>query len=59
MHHFLTTVSKLKVAGLNEALDRARRKYDENLNLYIRLVLRRPLAKLIVGSHLSSTPTGS
>lgn len=48
MHHFVTVVSKMKIAGLKRALGRAKERYDENMNLYIRLILRRPCAKLIV-----------
>ncbi|EGG06336.1 uncharacterized protein MELLADRAFT_87296 [Melampsora larici-populina 98AG31] len=47
MHHFVTTASKVNVSALGHWLEKAKEQYDQNLNLYIRLVLRRPLARLI------------
>ncbi|KAH9450617.1 hypothetical protein H4Q26_015224 [Puccinia striiformis f. sp. tritici PST-130] len=47
MHHFVTTVSKINAPALKASLDKAREEYDHNLALYIRLVLRRPLARFI------------
>ncbi|EGG07394.1 uncharacterized protein MELLADRAFT_85837 [Melampsora larici-populina 98AG31] len=47
MHHFVTTASKVNVSALGLWLEKAKEQYDQNLNLYIRLVLRRPLARLI------------
>ncbi|KAH9818614.1 exocyst complex component Sec3-domain-containing protein [Melampsora americana] len=47
MHHFVTTASKVNVSALKFWLEKAKEQYDQNLNLYIRLVLRRPLARLI------------
>ncbi|KAH8915864.1 hypothetical protein BT69DRAFT_1229374 [Atractiella rhizophila] len=47
MHHFLTTIGPKKIAPLKPSLDRARDLYDQNLNLYIKVVLRRPLSRLL------------
>lgn len=47
MHHFVTTVSKINVIALKVSLEKAKEQYDHNLALYIRLVLRRPLARFI------------
>ncbi|KAG0145820.1 hypothetical protein CROQUDRAFT_671528 [Cronartium quercuum f. sp. fusiforme G11] len=47
MHHFVTTVSKVNAPALKPFLEQAKEQYDQNLNLYIRLVLRRPLARFI------------
>jgi exocyst complex component 1 len=47
MHHFVTIFSGQKVPGLSGLLSKARDLYDQNLNLYIRQVLRRPLSRLL------------
>ncbi|EFP78831.2 hypothetical protein PGT21_032207 [Puccinia graminis f. sp. tritici] len=47
MHHFVTTVSKINAPALKASLEKAKEQYDHNLALYIRLVLRRPLARFI------------
>lgn len=48
MHHLVSSFSKDQVPALASFVDQAREKYQENLNLYIKLVLRRPLARLLV-----------
>ena len=53
MHHLISSFSKEKVPALAVFVDQAKEKYHENLNLYIKLVLRRPLARLLV--RLSSS----
>ncbi|GAA5999358.1 uncharacterized protein JCM10292_001230 [Rhodotorula paludigena] len=46
MHHIIAVFSnKQKVAALAPFVTQARAKYDQNLAAYIRLVLRRPLAR--------------
>ncbi|GAA5829678.1 hypothetical protein JCM11251_000247 [Rhodosporidiobolus azoricus] len=48
MHHIIATFSnKQKVAALAPFVAQAREKYDQNLAAYIRLVLRRPLARVL------------
>ena len=55
MHHLISSFSKEKVPALSAFVDQAKEKYQENLNLYIKLVLRRPLARLLVrASYLKS-----
>lgn len=49
MHHIIAVFSgKQKVAALAPFVQRAREKYDQNLAAYIRLILRRPLARVVV-----------
>ncbi|GAA5845649.1 hypothetical protein JCM5353_001250 [Sporobolomyces roseus] len=48
MHHIIAVFSgKQKVAALAPFVQRAREKYDQNLAAYIRLILRRPLARVV------------
>lgn len=44
-HHFATSVQNLRIAALAPAVKQASDIYDENLSLYVRLVLRRPLGR--------------
>lgn len=52
MHHLMSTLSK-NVPSLAPLITQAKEKYSENLDLYIKLILRRPLAKLVVRSSFS------
>lgn len=53
MHHFVTVFSKQQgVASLELYVSQAKNLYDENLRLYIRFVLRRPLARLMVRTSI-------
>lgn len=54
MHHIVTVFSKQRVHALDDFVSQARDKYHENLDSYIKLVLRRPLARLLA-SHTTST----
>ncbi|BGP14101.1 hypothetical protein JCM10213_002398 [Rhodosporidiobolus nylandii] len=48
MHHIIASFSsKQKVAALAPFVAQAREKYDQNLAAYIRLILRRPLARVL------------
>ncbi|GAA6059402.1 hypothetical protein JCM10212_003634 [Sporobolomyces blumeae] len=48
MHHIIAVFSgKQKVAALAPFVQQAREKYDQNLASYIRLILRRPLARVV------------
>ncbi|GAA5913162.1 hypothetical protein JCM6882_005804 [Rhodosporidiobolus microsporus] len=48
MHHIIATFSnKQKVPALAPFVAQAREKYDQNLAAYIRLILRRPLARVL------------
>ncbi|GAA5919946.1 hypothetical protein JCM1841_000062 [Sporobolomyces salmonicolor] len=48
MHHIIAVFSnKQKVPALAPFVQQAREKYDQNLAAYIRLILRRPLARVV------------
>ncbi|KAI0340701.1 hypothetical protein BDW22DRAFT_1360141 [Trametopsis cervina] len=47
MHHFVAEMSQLDLGSVAVFLQRAQAIYDENLNAYVKLVLRRPFAKII------------
>jgi exocyst complex component 1 len=48
MHHFVAEMSQLDLGSVAVFLQRAQAIYDENLTAYVKLVLRRPFAKIIV-----------
>jgi hypothetical protein len=48
MSHLVTVIQDLRVPALGAVIKRAKDVYDENLSLYIRMVLRRPLGRLYV-----------
>jgi hypothetical protein len=48
MHHFAADMAQMEVGSVAGFIRRAQAIYEENLNAYIKLVLRRPFAKLIV-----------
>ncbi|KAI0079631.1 hypothetical protein K474DRAFT_1617469 [Panus rudis PR-1116 ss-1] len=47
MHHFVAEMSQLELGSVQVFLKRAETIYDENLNAYVKIVLRRPFAKII------------
>ncbi|EAU92708.2 exocyst protein [Coprinopsis cinerea okayama7 len=47
MHHFVTEISKMELGATRNFAQRAQSIYDENLNAYIKVLMRRPLAKLV------------
>lgn len=53
MHYFVAEMGQLQIGAAAVFLRRAETVYDENLNSYVRLVLRRPFAKIIVGDMLA------
>lgn len=48
MHHIMSVFAKQRVPVLASFVSQAREKYTQNLDAYIRLVLRRPLARVLV-----------
>lgn len=48
MHFFLTESDVQELLAMAPFKKRAQRTYEENLDAYIKLVLRRPFAKLFV-----------
>ena len=47
MHHFFTELRARKVKVLDQNLKLAKSSYDQNLNAYVTVVIRRPLGKLL------------
>lgn len=53
MHHIIAVFThKQRVPALSPFVAQARERYDQNLAAYIRLVLRRPLARPLVSARL-------
>lgn len=50
MHHVIAVFGKERVPALASFVTQAKEKYSQNLEAYIRLVLRRPLARVLVSS---------
>jgi hypothetical protein len=49
MHHFVTEIQSLDIGSVSSFLVQAEGIYDENLAAYVKLVLRRPFLKILVG----------
>jgi len=49
MHHFVTEIQSLDIGSVSSFLVPAEGIYDENLAAYVKLVLRRPFLKILVG----------
>lgn len=49
MHHFVSEIQSLDIGSVSSFLVRAESIYDENLTAYVKLVLRRPFLKILVG----------
>ncbi|KAL1707372.1 exocyst complex component Sec3-domain-containing protein [Schizophyllum commune] len=47
MHHFVAETSQISVGSASSFLKRAKGMYEENLNAYVKIVLRRPFSKII------------
>lgn len=50
MHYFVAEVSQIEIGSVAAFLKRAESIYEENLNAYVKIVLRRPFAKIIVSA---------
>ena len=48
MHYFVAEVSQIEIGTVAMFLKRAEAIYEENLSAYVKIVLRRPFAKIIV-----------
>lgn len=48
MHYFVAEMSQLDVGSVSGFPKQAEAIYNENLNAYVKIVLRRPFAKIIV-----------
>ncbi|CDO72981.1 hypothetical protein BN946_scf185007.g35 [Trametes cinnabarina] len=47
MHYFVAEISQIEIGSVAAFLKRAEAIYEENLNAYVKIVLRRPFAKII------------
>ncbi|TFK30812.1 exocyst protein [Coprinopsis marcescibilis] len=47
MHYFVTEMSRMEVGATHVFVERAQGIYDENLGAYIKILFRRPVAKLL------------
>lgn len=59
MHHFVAEISLIEVGSVAGFLRRAEVIYDENLSAYVKIVLRRPFAKLIVSASSANSQFGA
>ncbi len=48
MRHFIDDVSQLNGPALGVYLERAKGSYEENMSTYVKLMLRRSFARLMV-----------
>jgi hypothetical protein len=48
MHHFVADMTELEIGSVAVFLRRAETIYEENLSSYVKIVMRRPFAKMIV-----------
>ena len=51
MHYFVAEMSQLEIGSVVTFLKKAQALYDENLNAYVKLVLRRSFTKMIVSTY--------
>ncbi|KAJ4485946.1 exocyst complex component Sec3-domain-containing protein [Lentinula aciculospora] len=47
MHHFVAETSQMEIGSVASFVRKAGSIYDENLNAYVKIILRRPFAKII------------
>jgi exocyst complex component 1 len=55
MHYFTTETATLQVTSVRGLARQAKALYEENLSAYVKLVLRRPFARIIVSDQPSVT----
>jgi Exocyst complex component Sec3, C-terminal len=48
MHYFIGEISQQELGAIQGFLRRAEAIYDENLGAYVKLVMRRPMGKILV-----------
>ena len=53
MHYFVAEIRQQEIGSVNTFTTQAEAVYEENLNAYVKIVLRRPFSKIIV-SHCVS-----
>jgi hypothetical protein len=52
MHHFVAEIQSLDIGSVSSFLVRAEGIYDDSLAAYVKLVLRRPFLKILVGGFI-------
>jgi hypothetical protein len=55
MHHFIAEISQQELGAMQGFLRRAQIIYDDNLSAYVKLVMRRPMGKILVCGVLNIT----
>ncbi len=53
MHYFVAGIRQQEIGSVNVFSTRAETVYEENLNAYVKMVLRRPFSKIIVSHFVS------
>jgi hypothetical protein len=48
MHYFVAEIRQQEIGSVHVFATRAENVYEENLNAYVKIVLRRPFSKIIV-----------
>lgn len=48
MHYFIQEVAQQELGAMQGFLRRAQAIYDDNLSAYVKIVLRRPMGKILV-----------
>ena len=56
MHHFVAEIRQQEIGSVNTFSTQAEALYEEHLNAYVKMVLRRPFSKIIVSHCVSSSP---
>lgn len=51
MHYFVNEMLKMEMTSTNAFAESAQGIYEDNLDAYIRLIFRRPFAKLMVSTQ--------
>jgi len=54
MHYFISEMAKMNLGSTRGFAQNAQSIYDESLDAYMRIIFRRPLAKLIVSTSVSA-----
>lgn len=55
MHYFVAEIRQQEIGSVNVFSTRAEAVYEENLNAYVKMVLRRPFSKIIVSHCVSGS----
>jgi exocyst complex component 1 len=53
MHYFVAEIRQQEIGSVNVFSTQAEAVYEENLNAYVKMVLRRPFSKIIVSHRVS------